>query len=45
MKVTIELTDAQVKGIKEYLKDVADIPSPKKADIKSEVDSIVHGYL
>jgi len=45
MKITIELSDAQVKGIKDYLKEVGDIPSPKKSDIKSLVDSYAHGCL
>ena len=45
MKITIELSDAQVKGIKQYLKEVGDNPKPKKADIQSEMASIVHGTL
>ena len=45
MKITIELSDAQVKGIKHYLKEVGDIPNPKKGDIQSEMASIVHGTL
>lgn len=45
MKITIELTDAQVKGIKHYLKEVGDIQKPAKADIKQHIDNIVHGNL
>lgn len=45
MKVTINLSDAQVKGIKAYLKEVADIPSPKKEDVRTEIENMVHGYL
>jgi len=45
MKITIELSEAQVKGIKDYLKEVGDIASPKKEDIALEVRGIVEGYL
>ena len=45
MKITIELSDAQVKGIKDYLKNVDDIPRPKKSDIQVVIDSFVHGGL
>lgn len=45
MKITIELTDAQVKGIKHYLKEVGDIEKPKKADIQREMSGIIHGTL
>lgn len=45
MKITIELTEAQVKGIKEYLREVCDIAIPKKDDIIIEVKGIVNGYM
>lgn len=45
MKITIELTPAQVKGIKEYLREVSDIETPKKEDIQREVAGIIDGYL
>jgi hypothetical protein len=41
MKITIELTEAEVKGIKNYLKAVDDIKRPTKADITREIDSYV----
>ena len=40
MKVTIELTDAEVKGIKEYLKEVDGIEKPTKKDVEREVRSL-----
>jgi len=40
MKFTIELTDAEVKGIKEYLKEVDGIEKPTKADIQREVNNL-----
>jgi hypothetical protein len=45
MKITIELTENEVKGIKQYLKDVCDIPNPKKEDIRNEIAGIVNGVL
>lgn len=45
MKITIELSDAQVRGMREYLKEVGDIEKPNREDIKREVDGIVQGYL
>lgn len=45
MKITIELTEAQEKGIKDYLREVADIPNPKKADVQSECKHILNGYF
>lgn len=41
MKITIELTDAEVRGIKEYLKEVGDNPRPTKQDITVFIDGIV----
>lgn len=41
MKITISLTDAEVKGIKKYLKEVADIDKPKKEDVKMFINGIV----
>lgn len=45
MKVAIELTEAQVKGIKDYLREVADIENPKKEDVQMEVKGIIDSYL
>ena len=45
MKITIELTEVQVKGIKDYLRDVADVENPKKEDIQMEIRGIIDGYL
>jgi hypothetical protein len=44
-KFTIELSDAEVKGIKKYLKEVADIKRPNKKDITQELNGMVNGYL
>lgn len=38
MKITIELTEAEVKGLKAYLKEVSDIPNPTQKDIKEQFD-------
>lgn len=43
MKITIELTEAQVKGLKDYLKDVEE-PTDKAA-IKQHIEGIVYGNL
>lgn len=45
MKITIELTEAEVKGIKAYLKEVGDIEKPNKDDIKTEIQGIISSYL
>lgn len=45
MKITIELTDAEVKGLKEYLRDVDGIEKPSREDIKREIAGIVSGNL
>jgi hypothetical protein len=45
MKLTIELTDAEVKGIKAYLKEVEDNNIPVKADIQEYLQNIVGGIL
>jgi hypothetical protein len=36
MKITIELSDIQVKAMKAYLKEVGDNPRPNKNDITVE---------
>lgn len=41
MKITITLTDAEVKGIKDYLREVGDIDNPNKEDIKQFIDGVV----
>ena len=41
MKVIINLTDLEVAGIKQYLKEVGDIPKPTKKDIEQLVASYV----
>ena len=41
MKVTIELTEAQVKGLTEYLKEVASIEKVTKTLIAAEVRGLV----
>jgi len=45
MKITIELSDAEVKGLKQYLLEVGDIDKPNKEDITNEIQSIVTGNL
>jgi hypothetical protein len=45
MKVTINLNDAEVRGLKKYLKEVGNISSPTKADIVSEISGIITGVL
>jgi len=46
MKITIELTEAEVKGLKAYLKDVNGDGEPvTKEDIKREIQGIVSGNL
>lgn len=34
MKITIELTDAEIQGIKDYLREVGEVEKPTKADIQ-----------
>lgn len=41
MKITINLTEAEVKGIKAYLKDVGGITRPTKKDIQTFIDGII----
>lgn len=45
MKITIEITEAEANGIKDYLREVGDIEQPTKEDIKREIDGIVKGYF
>lgn len=45
MKITIELTEAEVKGLKDYIRESEDIKIPKKKDIQREIRGIVSGYL
>ena len=47
MKITITLSDSEVKGIKSYLKSVSPDVSPriKKSDIEQEIREIVNGNI
>lgn len=45
MKITIDLSDAEVQGIKDYLKNVGNIEKPNKNDIQTEMQGVVSGYL
>lgn len=45
MKITIELSDAEVKGLKNYLKEVDDLKKVSKQYIKQHIVGIVHGNL
>jgi hypothetical protein len=42
MKITINLSESEVKGIKQYLKEVCDNDKPTKEDIKLFIDGVVH---
>ena len=44
MKVTIELSEAEAKGLKEYLKDLDGIRA-SKSDIQQHIQGIVSGVL
>lgn len=44
MKITIELTEAEVKGLKAYFKDVDDVKADKDY-IKQHIQGIVSGTL
>lgn len=44
MKLTIELTEAEVKGIKKYFKEVDGV-NVKKEDIKQYIQGIVSGNI
>jgi hypothetical protein len=41
MKITIELSENQVNGIKEYIKDTEGIEKPTKNHIKDEIYGII----
>jgi len=41
MKFTIELTEAEVKGIKEYLQEVDGIEKPTKKNIQIEINNFL----
>lgn len=41
MKLTITLTEAEVKGIKTYLKEVNYIDKPSKQDVKIFIDGVI----
>jgi len=41
MKITINLTDEEVKGIKAYLKEVDGLKRPSKRDITIFIDGMV----
>lgn len=45
MKITIHLTEAEVKGLKDYIKESEDNDKPLKEDIEREVQGIVSGYF
>lgn len=47
MKIVIEITEAQVSGLKEYLKDTDGNATAKigKRDIQQEIQGIVDGNL
>lgn len=45
MKIIIELSEAQVKGIKKYLKEVEDIENPTSNDILKEIKGMISSEL
>ena len=45
MKITITLSEAEVKGMKAYLQQVGDIARPTNKDLALEVRGYVHGIL
>jgi hypothetical protein len=45
IKFTVELSEAEFKGIKKYLKEVGDIAKPTKKDVAQELNGMVNGYL
>ena len=47
MKITIEITDAEYKGLKDYLKETSGDVNPKigKKDVQQEVQGMVSASL
>lgn len=45
MKIIIELSEAEVNGLKDYIRESEGIDNPKKEDIQREVTGIVNGYF
>lgn len=45
MKVSIELTEAEVKGIKDYLKELDGIEKPTKGDIQRAMQGEISALL
>lgn len=45
MKIAIELDEAEVKGLTDYIRESEGIDKPKKEDISREVRGIVNGYF
>lgn len=45
MKITIELQDNETEGLKQYLRNVAEIPNPTREDIKTEISGIIQAAL
>lgn len=45
MKIIIELSEAEVNGLKDYIRESEGIDNPKKEDIQREVTGIFNGYF
>lgn len=47
MKITIDITDAEYKGLKDYLKETSGDINPKivKADVQQEIQGMVSASL
>jgi hypothetical protein len=45
MKITFNLTEAQIKGIKAYIKETSGIEKPTKQDIQQELQGEIVALL
>lgn len=45
MKITVTLSDAELKGIKNYLEECGDIYKPSAKDVKQYIEGIVIGTI
>jgi hypothetical protein len=43
--MNIKITDAEVAGIKEYLKEVCEVENPGKLDVEKEIGNILNSYF
>lgn len=45
MRITVSITDKEVAGIKNYLREVGDNSKPEKKDIEEYIKNIVYSTL